>query len=266
MNRHPLDDFFARGLNDHSLPPQRANWAEMQKRMHRTQTRKPVWGWYAVAASVAVVLMAGWLYWRSENTVQPADKLIAQSAEPDRLKTNEPLGKPMAEIAVPTPAPGVIPVGGAAVKRQEAMDEPSVPEKIDEVIIAEAQPQPEASMLSAPMPDVPPQLMTSEKTAATPVERKLVVQFEPVIVAQQVESEPALIEETGETTAKKRVRLGRLLRQMRKGEQIDWQEAGLAPDNLLAKASRTVRQGKEKVLDSYENLREQATDKFENNN
>ena len=152
------------------------------------------------------------------------------------------------------------------MKRQEAMDEPSVPEKIDEVIIAEAQPQPEASMLSAPMPDVPPQLMTSEKTAATPVERKLVVQFEPVIVAQQVESEPALIEETGETTAKKRVRLGRLLRQMRKGEQIDWQEAGLAPDNLLAKASRTVRQGKEKVLDSYENLREQATDKFENNN
>ena len=82
IEKHPIDDLFARKLGKNSIEPSEEAWAKLQSRLQpqKNETRivpLPVWRVWAVAAGVSVVLMAGWLVFSPQNMVSNNPKFAA---------------------------------------------------------------------------------------------------------------------------------------------------------------------------------------------
>ena len=82
IEKHPIDDLFARKLGKNSIEPSEEAWTKLQSRLQpqKNETRivpLPVWRVWAVAAGVSVVLMAGWLVFSPQNMVSNNPKFAA---------------------------------------------------------------------------------------------------------------------------------------------------------------------------------------------
>ena len=83
MKKHtektPIDDLFARKLGSMSLPPSADGFDRLQAKMgnHKPETRIGIWRnpamqrYLAIAASLLLVCVFGWLYWSSNETTTP---------------------------------------------------------------------------------------------------------------------------------------------------------------------------------------------------
>ncbi|WP_421827820.1 hypothetical protein [Larkinella sp.] len=283
MSQHPIDDLFSSQLRDHRVKPERASWEELQRRMNAKEERKSpfVW-WYASAASVAVVLLASWWLWSGDETVEnsPATNRVAQQTlkkaapgqQPAPSKTDLPsaldeMEKPV--IAFEKPA-------ARRSNSQNSQQEDShqdvkpAPQAAQELVVTEK------PSVSVPQEEVrKPETLLAAEVTPKPAERTLVVQMaapeiKPTALVASTESENADFTERNDEDQpkKKRFRLGRVLRQFNKiksGEPVEWEEVGVQPGALLARASERVQEGKEKISNSYENLRYSAFKKNPNN-
>ncbi|KAA9353824.1 hypothetical protein [Larkinella humicola] len=280
MSQHPIDDLFSSQLRDHRVKPERATWEELQRRMNAKEERKSpfVW-WYASAASVAVLLLASWWLWSGDETVKtdPATTRIAKQTPRKSVPGQKPIpSKTDLPSAMDEAEKPVIAFEKPAVRRSNSQNEDShqvvkrAPHAAEELVITEKPP------ISIPQEEVrkPEVLLAAEETPKQ-AERTLVVQMaapeiKPTALVASTESEnAAFTERNGEDQPKKkRFRLGRVLRQFNKiksGEPVEWEEVGVQPGALLARASERVQEGKEKISNSYENLRYNAFKKNPNN-
>ncbi|MGM9506160.1 hypothetical protein ACS5NO_00475 [Larkinella sp. GY13] len=280
MSQHPIDDLFSSQLRDHRVKPERASWEELQRRMNAKEERKSpfVW-WYASAASIAVVLLASWWLWSVDETVKtgPATNRIAKQTpvksapgqQPSPSKTDQPSAMDEAEKPV-------IAFEKPAVRRSSSQNEDSHQIEKPALRTAEELVVNEKPPISIPQEEVrKPEVLLAAEEAPKPAERTLVVQMaapeiKPTALVASTESEnAAFTERNGEDQPKKkRFRLGRVLRQFNKiksGEPVEWEEVGVQPGALLARASERVQEGKEKISNSYENLRYNAFKKNPNN-
>jgi hypothetical protein len=64
MKKHPVDDLFKHRLAELDKRPSSDAWLKIQERS-QTQRRNVGWIWYA-AASVLIVMLGGYLVWRSD--------------------------------------------------------------------------------------------------------------------------------------------------------------------------------------------------------
>lgn len=278
MSKHPIDDLFASRLRDHSIKPERASWEELQRRIGAKEKRKtPFIGWYAAAASVGVVLLAAWWLWSNDKTgilgkqENPIAHHLSKKPGSVNAKTSEPK---IDETVAPETAIAYEEKPGTASKtginRQistPVLNNSGSPQEIDQV------------EKSSPVPPVladdiqKPQTLVADVLSKEP-ERTLVVQVvtPEIRIASSSLVSPPEVDEMKETDdeqpKKKRFRLGRVLRQFNKlkaGESVEWEEVGVQPGGLMARASEKVQEGKEKLTDSYENLRYNAFRKNSNN-
>jgi hypothetical protein len=280
MSQNPIDDLFSSQLRDHRVKPERASWEELQRRMNAKEERKTpfVW-WYASAASVAVLLLASWWLWSGDETVktdlttnrmaQQTPKKFAPVQKPSLSKTDQPsatndVEKPV--IAFEKPAD----LQTNSQQEESHQVEKPAPQAVQQLAVTEK------SSVSIPLEEVrKPETMLAAEVAPKPAERTLVVQMaapeiRPTALVAATESEKADFTERNdeEQPKKKRFRLGRVLRQFNKiksGEPVEWEEVGVQPGALLARASERVQEEKEKISSSYENLRYNAFKKNPNN-
>ena len=280
MSQHPIDDLFSSQLRDHRVKPERASWEELQRRMNAKEERKSpfVW-WYASAASVAVLLLASWWLWSGDETVKtgPVTNRMAHQTpkklasgphqtpvKADQSRSIDEAEKPV--IAFEKPAA----LRSASQKEVDRQVVKSTPPAGQELVVNEKPP------VSIPQEEVrKPETLLAVEEAPKQAERTLVVQMvapeiKPTALVASTESENAAIAERSDEDQpkKKRFRLGRVLRQFNKlksGEPVEWEEVGVQPGALLARASERVQEGKEKISSSYENLRYNAFKKNPNN-
>jgi hypothetical protein len=269
MSQHPIDDLFASKLRDHGVKPERASWDELQRRMNEKEERKsPFIWWYASAASVAVLLLVSWWLWSGGETGKPGldQNRIAQqtpkksapsktgSADQtiEELKPNE---TPVIAYQKPTDSPKKAPT---TVHHQSAK---TVQQPIEEPAIIE---QPVTPTLREEVQK--PETLVADVAPKQP-ERTLVVQIatpeikSTALVAANEPTPSESAESNDDQPKKKRFRLGRVLRQFNKlkaGESVEWEDVGVQPGALIARASEKVQEGKEKISNSYENLRYNA--------
>jgi len=245
MKKHPIDDLFAQRLAGHSLTPTRASWEEMQRRMpQKASYRIGARRWYAVAAAVLLLLGTGWLRWYWP--VQPANSVGAVRAVP---------------LNVPKPLP--IPQKPEADDRRYARVEKKYRRTRPVSILEHAESNQKSGQSSPPRADealpapeavVPPLELAASPppTLETGAEKVLIVAIdEPLQEAEMAAAE-------AELPRKKRIRPGRLLRQLnnlRTGKPIDWEDAGMDRTTLVAKASQAVETGRERLTESYETFR-----------
>ena len=276
MSQHPIDDLFASRLREHGVKPERASWDELQRRMNAKEERKsPFIWWYASAASVAVLLLVSWWLWSGDETGKTglSPNRIAQQTPkksvPTKMKSADAINKDVKSIEEPVIAYQK-PVDShkakaATINRQpvktvqQSIEEPSVSEK--------------PALPTLPEEIQKPETLVAEVAPKQP-ERTLVVQMATpeikttALVAPTESEDPEFTENNDDQPKKKRFRLGRVLRQINKlkaGEPVEWEEVGVKPGALLARASDKVQEGKEKISNSYENLRYNAFKKNPNN-
>ncbi|GAB3895900.1 hypothetical protein GCM10028803_12900 [Larkinella knui] len=278
MSQHPIDDLFANQLRDHGVKPQRASWDELQRRMNEKEERKsPFIWWYASAASVAVILLASWWLWSGNETGKTgfSTNPIAQRSHKKSVpsQTHTPAAERKTEEVQHAEEPVVAyekPIDSRqnaqtvahrqpAKTVQPAREEPSVIEPVATPGLLEEARKPETVVA-----EVKP-----KQTERTLVVQIAAPELAATSLAASAESETSgFAESNDDQPKKKRFRLGRVLRQFNKlkaGESVEWEEVGVQPGALLARASERVQEGKEKISNSYENLRYNAFKKNSNN-
>lgn len=100
---HPIDHLFARKLKDHEQVPRSEAWNKLESRLNNSHTQRkglPLWAKYSAAASVAVLLLAGW--WM----IQPATTAMGPELAVEKPQVVRPITTPPQEAEpVVTPNP-----------------------------------------------------------------------------------------------------------------------------------------------------------------
>ncbi|GAA4468577.1 hypothetical protein GCM10023189_54140 [Nibrella saemangeumensis] len=271
MQKHPIDDLFGRQLKQASLKPSADAWARLQERQGYKKRPVAMWWYASAAACLLLVGLTGWWLWQTNLDItlkagiaKQAGKVQPQITQPQpddnaypaaKEQANEPViasvdkkaGKKTGGLA--QPSADLTSATAEAVKpAEELAGKNTNSTEAEPVVVARAVPVQEKAV-------APVVLSTEEKT--------LIVQLAPPqeMSGKAYDEGDHQSEGTEQSNKKKRTKMGRILRQLnnlREGEPIDWQEVGVQPGNLLAKASKTVDEGREKISDSYENIRSNA--------
>jgi hypothetical protein len=273
MSKHPIDDLFARQLKDHRVKPERASWEELHRRMNAKEERtSPFVWWSAVAASVGVILLASWLWSSRESGKERivAGRIVTQAPQVSTpAKTIEPITTGRETVEGPTITYRQSEVQSTARQNRTHHKSPASKSQT-----AEKSPETDVAVLPVSSEDILKAETQMADVASSVPERTLIVRIAaPNIEKTELtaENEPTTTDlaETEESQPRKRrFRLGRVLRQFNKlkaGEPVEWEEVGVQPGVLMARASEKVQEGKEKISDSYDNLRFNTFRKNSNN-
>lgn len=248
MRKHPIDEIFKGKLTDVERRPSAAAWKRIYQEQKTRESR--VWVWFA-AAGVLVAFMAGYLVWvnRQDAVKVQWTKATPVMVQPDSIQS-QPLMGPETEqvqVAVKTnvgtvkilQADRAAPVIAKIQPVQEEISTTTVAFEELPVLIQPVEPQ--------AMPKEIPQLAIVETSPPRHESRTIMVKVE----------EAAEIQEEKDKSS----RLGRIFRQLKnakQGELVDWEEVGFNPKTLVARVDDKLRNGEEKVVEKYQNLKEKT--------
>lgn len=263
--QHPLDEWVGKKLRDHEVIPREAAWEKLQARLPQSpeSRKRPLWGYWAVAASVAALVLAGvWIGQRGEEPKQGATLADAPAtAQPPTRRVPGLID----EVPGPEPASGnlVVPQELAARPTQGARAEQyplakpgeragteSLANRQPRVEVEPTQPGGTESMVPT-IPAVVPQVaqaqrVPAEQPRAGEVTASVFVVHvtEPPVLAQALEVPPAVqdaavaLTETGKP--KKGKFFNRMVKNLQHLKQGEWKEAGLDANGLLARAEEKL--------------------------
>jgi hypothetical protein len=255
MKKHPIDQFFAEKLRNQEVTPRPAAWERLQERLPGTETRRQLrWGYWAAAASVAALVLAGtWLWFprESEGPGLPRRPELAQQKVPAASR-KEP------------PAPVPVPPSGRSAEEENAAEAPltteylaNTPPRLRERATSpepraarQARPEAEVSQVARTLEEVPAatpvavaqtEAKPRVEAPATPTAQVFILHVtEPVLLAQGEESVPAASVEMPSVPSVKPKFMNRLVKRVKLIKQGDFREAGLDPGLLLARAEDKV--------------------------
>jgi len=275
--QHPLDRRFGQALRRHEQTPRPEAWKRLEARLGREERPRrlvPFWA-YGVAASVALLLAGIWWVRQPDAPGQPQPELAKNQQPVVEKPTPQPL-KPELTVSEKTVAPTLSAEAPQVARRiarkptiQPAKIEmPRLPRRLEaapvvtpeqvievplQVAKAEAvQPSQPAEVSKAAQPtlaQVTPPAPTVERAKATPT--TLVVTL----------ANTGFDEKPGDEQPRKRSRLGRILRQLnnaKHGDRVDWNEVGINPPALLARAEEKLDRSADKVNETYRTLKEKS--------
>ncbi|WP_247235912.1 hypothetical protein [Telluribacter sp. SYSU D00476] len=270
MKKHPVDDLFARKLDAWEPKPSAEVWQRIQAGQQKKQRRGAGWYWYA-AASVAILLTAGYIVWDgpANNPTGLAEGSIAKVKKTTPETSTIP-GTPAADseaIAGSTSVPvedkkPVLEYKSAEAIARGADTRKVVPIKpgqtteaepaeraLDVEVAALAKEEVPASTPTISSPDL--NLPATQPVGS--VDKALRESTEKRVVIARVEVEDDLDEDH------KSSRLIRILRQLKnakEGEAVNWNEVGINPKKIMARADERIRNEEEKVSKQYNTLKE----------
>jgi len=275
MKKHPVDRRFAQALRQHEKAPRPEAWQRLGANLgyaEEVPTRRFLPFWYVgVAASMAVLLLAGYFWWRP---TRPDAALRPQVAKVKTLKLNptpdskkSPEKPALTESELPAASlpqltqrdPGNAPrqqrvtAQPSPVERKTQSVELPVPAPNASVAVAVAEPRREPTPpLATEVPALP--TVTTNVPAPTLV-AEVAKPAQTVLIVRLTETASA------ESKPRKRNRIGRIFNQLvnaKNNERVDWNEVGFNPNRLLARAEEKVERGTQKVAETYQSVKEKT--------
>lgn len=285
MKKHPIDSLFAQKLKETEIKPREEAWDKLQNRMQQKKKHR-IGGWWQqgpwlAAAGVCLLLVAGWLIWRStasndtelaqhsstpnskkqaiEKVPKQQPKIVIEEEPKEQIAAvehksqvaEEPVhknaGNTMPELrnSVALPQPMVAKVNEGQKADNQAMSnqsiKESVPTPIDQDIRSVAQLNAPASGKSSTKTVVLQLPEIKETLVAANVENNGV---ESEMKSKENTEGADDFEDNLLTKPRKSTRMAKVWKQLKNaknGERVDWDEVGFNPNKMLAKAT-----GKEK--------------------
>lgn len=274
--QHPLDRRFGRALRQHEQAPRPEAWKRLEARLGREeQTRRivPFWA-YGVAASVALLLLAGiWWIRQPEGSGQTQPEL-AQRQKPaveqpasQSLKSEPSVSEKIIAPTLSDEAPQVAQrTTRKATVRPAQTEKPPLPRQPEAAPVVKPEQVLEAPVQVATAEPVQPSQLTEDSKTVQPTLAQITSP-----TAEPTKSAPTTLvvtlantefdEKPGAELARKRSRLGRILRQLnnaKQGERVDWKEVGINPPALMARAEEKIDRSTDKVNEAYRTLKEKS--------
>ena len=83
-----LDEFFREKLEQHSVKPSALAWERLENQLpQKTESNKGLW--WAIAASISLLLMAGYLFYPKSDTLSE-ETLMAEEVQQEMVRENQP--------------------------------------------------------------------------------------------------------------------------------------------------------------------------------
>lgn len=273
--QHPLDRRFGQALRRHEQAPRPEAWKRLEARLGREQeTRRivPFWA-YGVAAAVALLLLAGvWWVRQPDGSGQPQPELAKNQAPAVEKPAPQPV-KPEPGVSGKTIAP-TLPETAPSLAQRSAPKPAVEPSK---GVLPGALEHPQPARVVKPE-EAPVQVAKAEPVQPSqPVEAPKAVQptlaqvTPPTSAVEPAKAAPTTLvvtlantefdEKPGAEQPRRRGRLGRILRQLnnaKHGDRVDWNEVGINPPALLARAEERLDRSTDKVNETYRTLKEKS--------
>ncbi len=271
MKKHPVDELFAKKLSTWEPKASSDVWKRIEAKQKEKATKVvPVgWYWYA-AASVVVVMLASYLVWQGQASESGQDtRTIAQTNQKATEKAKKsqpeevlPESERLAAINEPIRAKETIQISSAdtatAIKaktktRSHPLEEELAPAS-DDVAIAKVEREatgtnalPLANKQIAVQPSVQvPAVQAEEKTEEAAASRVIIAHIETDDLSEE------------NPKSSKFIRILKQLKNAKQGEAVDWDEVGINPKRILARADERLRNEEDKLSKQYQNLKEKT--------
>ncbi len=252
-NQEYIDKYFADRLKGYERKPHEEAWQRLEARLERSETKVvPLWWTYTRAASVLLLLgwgtYGGYQYFTASMPDAPvvAAKHTTTPAHSAQQSTQLPASQESPEqTTVANTKPFVL--SKNIEKRTNAL--PST----KQVLVPAPQPQEQVIAKvdvpdkASPKPDNTIVLVVEKSDTPTPE----------TIVLSMVDPQPTtdspVAQMLEEENTKKTSRLSRIWQQLKrakKGEGLDWNEIGIKPQKVLARADAKIENTKDNLLES----------------
>ncbi len=260
-----IDDLFARKLSNLERTPSPDLWQRIEQGKEKESRRLGGWYWYA-AASVTILLMAGYLVWQNQPAMVDTQGQTARTEQvikPLAEKQNAP-DVNLSELEALANTQKVEPARGddqkSPVKRETfALAKKAIAPVqqmtkqvpvLDDIQVAKVE-NTETSLQ---------QLITETGEAVStlqPVEVQvpgtaLVDVAQKRIIVAHVDAEGPANEDQ---RSSKFIRVLRQLKNAKQGDEVEWDELGFNPKKILARADERLRSGEDKVSGKYQELK-----------
>lgn len=262
-----IDELFARKLSKLERTPSPDLWQRIERGQKKESRRLGGWFWYA-AASVTILLMAGYLVWQNPTqTIEPQGRM-AQTEQVTSSKEKK-LDSPALELnekealtSTKKTEPAERNYQNQPVKREDFAvaekavtptqtdnEQTSILENIEIAKVEKTEKNPE--QLISKTDEAIKSLQPIDVPVGIPGTVLNNFPQKRIIVAH-VEMENFDMEDT---RPPKFVRVLRQLKNAKQGDEVEWDELGFNPKRILARADERLRSEEDKISDKYQELR-----------
>ena len=272
MKKHPVDDLFARKLADWQPKASPDLWNRIENQQQKENRRSAGWHWYA-AASVLVILLAGYAVWENQSLVlSDKNRELSKASQTQQSKENS-LNKtpiPLDSVKLLAEVEEVKTETGAMLKKADSPDhskqilaksnmetplqiqgrEPAL-DRIEVASIQKKETAPETLIPASKggIASLPPAGALAE------ISESFVEQEKGRVIIAHVETENVADEEQ---KSSKFIRILRQLKNAKQGEAIEWDEVGFNPKKLMARADERLKSEEERISKKYQDLKDKT--------
>ena len=268
MKKHPVDDLFVRKLADWQPKASPDLLRRLEDRQKEKSRRLVGWYWYA-AASVALVLMAGYVVWQSQSPAiinRDQEFAVTDRKRQPKVNTSDSDAMNSAPTSARVEVHGTRTVLETTVQpgqrkqsvvkvNSEMPPQTQEPEtfldRVEVVSIQKKETTPESLMLDSksvaslqPL-DLRPEIMNEG----------LAEQNKGRVIIAHIETDNLIPEDP---KSSKFIRILRQLKNAKQGEAIEWDEVGFNPKKLMARADERLKNEEEKVSKKYQELKDKT--------
>lgn len=270
MKKHPVDDLFARKLTEWQPKTSPDLWERIEDRQERKSRYPAGWYWYA-AASVALVLIAGYIVWQSQSPrLETKNQIFAKIERPQQPQENT------SNVDAPYNAPLMAKVEANKTGNDEAIEKSVLSDEGRQVVERSnpkvQRPESELKRIIDPIEvasiekaEITPESLVQENKEITPSQalagrlatpnESLVDREKGRVIVAHIDTENANHEDP---KSSKLIRILRQLKNAKQGEAIEWDEVGFNPKKLMARADERLRNEEEKVSKKYQELKDKT--------
>jgi len=239
-NSENLDKIFSKGLHKYEREPRSQAWEKLEARLQKPKSKTfPIWWKYASAASVALLLGIGG-YWSNNQTANSAEKVAvnkkpviekkqAQIIEKEIILQVTTIEKITHKKIISTPT-----------QKYETDENKQFVQLLPQQIIKveEIKQITKTSTLEI-------QKTEEQNTIVLVLENTKPKAVEETIVLNMVETRPAVVSQTdlNDGNTKKETRISKIWQQLKRaknGENVNWNEIGIKPQKMLARADAKI--------------------------
>ncbi len=242
-NSENIDKIFSEGLHAYERQPRPQAWEKLEARLQKPQSKVlPIWWKYASAASVALLLGVGGYWFSSQKDVTP--NVVAVTPKSEKINKQE------LPTVVENTIPQVVSVEKNIPQKATVKTNKQV-EVIENKQFTALPPQQftqvdEAKQVAqTPIPEVK-KLVPEPNTIILVVENNKTPKVEEeTIVLNMVDIKPEVVTQTNvnDGISKKETRLSKIWQQLKRaknGENVNWNEVGIKPQKMLARADAKI--------------------------
>ncbi|MDI9874753.1 hypothetical protein [Flectobacillus rivi] len=271
MEKHNIDKLFDERLQNYERKPRPEAWDKLQAKLQQNETKiVPLWWKVARAASVVLLLgTAGYLVWETTTNPEVEGSNVAAANSLPKTKEDK-LAQPNRSIVLEKTGNGENKIEESLAQAKPRLNKinkqtthkSSVKEHFDKLMeVAKNTQEPVLAQKETPLP-LPKATNNTIVLVMEPTPEQTTPKSAETIVLSMVEApegpgteRPGWVEEASNRKTSKLGKLWQQLKRAKNGEGVDWNELGVKPQKVLARADAKLENTKESIVESVKEIK-----------